>query len=474
MVSWTKAQIVQWSKVSPRHHDNSEQISSVAKIFVATTGLKGIMLASFALTKRLERAGHDVVCGSPIDNSQWADANQINFLQLPDIFAEQTTTNGSRSSNKQSGNWLVKLAKFVGRFLAYPVRMRRRIAQLRLDDCRQQLTLGKFDLLLCDVELHELILAAHSIGLPTLLLSPWLTLHPSDTCPPLNSLSSEIGDSDFSKDWQSLRNKNKAAETRQNFRRGFVSRKAALKRVAKRTGYPTENWLEYIWPQPFVCQNTSIISMVLEQLEFPTAPKTQMVYVGPMVDENRTAPQQSMPNFDIEFFESQKAAGKKIVLVTATTMSSEPTGLIEKLNAAALEHPNWLLILAPSAANTIPKGKAANLFLFDWIPQLELLRIADLSVNHGGINTINECIYFGVPMLIYPGGQHDQNGCTARARYHRIAKHGTNPQSIAIEIQAALVDQELKQRILTFKAYAHQYFQAKTLESYVEQSLNVN
>ena len=40
-------------------------------------------------------------------------------------------------------------------------------------------------------------------------------------------------------------------------------------------------------------------------------------------------------------------------------------------------------------------------------------------INHGGLGTIKECIYFGVPMIVFPM-MRDQPGNAARVAYHGL------------------------------------------------------
>lgn len=47
---------------------------------------------------------------------------------------------------------------------------------------------------------------------------------------------------------------------------------------------------------------------------------------------------------------------------------------------------------------SIPK----NVYIGKHLPQLEMLKKADLFISHGGMNSVNESIYFGVPMLLIP------------------------------------------------------------------------
>ena len=44
-----------------------------------------------------------------------------------------------------------------------------------------------------------------------------------------------------------------------------------------------------------------------------------------------------------------------------------------------------------------------NFYLYDYVPQAEVLEHADLFITHCGMNSVNDSIYFGVPMIGIPG-----------------------------------------------------------------------
>ncbi|WP_307102242.1 nucleotide disphospho-sugar-binding domain-containing protein [Arthrobacter globiformis] len=46
----------------------------------------------------------------------------------------------------------------------------------------------------------------------------------------------------------------------------------------------------------------------------------------------------------------------------------------------------------------------ANVLASRFVPQLEVLARAALFVTHGGMNSVNEAMYAGVPMLVIPQG----------------------------------------------------------------------
>jgi len=121
---------------------------------------------------------------------------------------------------------------------------------------------------------------------------------------------------------------------------------------------------------------------------------------------------------------------------------------------------------AQAAVQDLP----ANVHAFRYVPQLKVLAVADLSINHGGIHTIHECLHFGVPMLVYSGKRSDQPGCAARVHYHGIGlmadKDEDDSDAIQTKINAVITGayasavQKMQHRI------AH-YQQDKVLEQLV-------
>lgn len=43
-----------------------------------------------------------------------------------------------------------------------------------------------------------------------------------------------------------------------------------------------------------------------------------------------------------------------------------------------------------------------NIYAYSYVPQLEVLQHSDLFITHGGMNSVNEAMYYGVPMLVMP------------------------------------------------------------------------
>lgn len=61
------------------------------------------------------------------------------------------------------------------------------------------------------------------------------------------------------------------------------------------------------------------------------------------------------------------------------------------------------VILSTGKVNPESLGKLPdNFYAYSVVPQLEVLQYADLFITHGGMNSVNEAMYYGVPMLVMP------------------------------------------------------------------------
>ena len=94
----------------------------------------------------------------------------------------------------------------------------------------------------------------------------------------------------------------------------------------------------------------------------------------------------------------------------------------------------------------------ANVLLVNTAPQLKLLARASLMINHAGFNSVKECIFFGVPMNVYPmTGNTDTPAVAARVVYHGLGVKG-NYQKASVEqiggaIERVLGERSYKQRV---------------------------
>ncbi|AEI64907.1 glycosyltransferase [Corallococcus macrosporus] len=85
----------------------------------------------------------------------------------------------------------------------------------------------------------------------------------------------------------------------------------------------------------------------------------------------------------------------------------------------------WQLIVScgPLAQQLRHKALPPSIRVEASVPQLEVLSRACLFLNHAGIGSVREALYFGVPLLLFPAAV-DQPGLAARLVHHKLGLRG--------------------------------------------------
>jgi UDP:flavonoid glycosyltransferase YjiC (YdhE family) len=93
----------------------------------------------------------------------------------------------------------------------------------------------------------------------------------------------------------------------------------------------------------------------------------------------------------------------------------------ERLLEVMRRRPDWEFLLVDGSAAGVQARALGlpNVRVVPWAPQLAVLRRARVMLTHGGINSVKECIWSGVPMLVLPLAD-DQPGNGARVAYHGL------------------------------------------------------
>jgi UDP:flavonoid glycosyltransferase YjiC (YdhE family) len=96
-----------------------------------------------------------------------------------------------------------------------------------------------------------------------------------------------------------------------------------------------------------------------------------------------------------------------------------------------------------------------NVHFFSKVPQLLVLKNADLHITHGGLGSIKESIYYQVPMLVYPLDLvYDQNGNGLKVEHHGLGLRGIfnqdKPPAITDKLTRLLEDKTFKDNIGKF------------------------
>jgi zeaxanthin glucosyltransferase len=146
--------------------------------------------------------------------------------------------------------------------------------------------------------------------------------------------------------------------------------------------------------------HTPVLVLCPEELDFPgrrLVPGTH--YIGPCIAADRGGAI-SLPD------------DRPIAFCTMGTHDHRVRGAFVQAIVDATR--DWRLVIAADLAEPPPHVTARR-----DLPQLQVLARAAVAIVHGGLGTIKECIWSGVPMLVLPA-DHDQPGNAARVAYHGL------------------------------------------------------
>ncbi len=394
----------------------------MAHIAVITSGLTGILHSSFEVVSRLQAEGNRVTYLCPFDVRTKVENKGITYVQLPQINFHYWSAH-----NKLLLSWPSRVIHY---FKNLKTRNALGKSTLKINEFQDALSAIAPDSAIIDVELHELIYSAHALGIPFNLLSPWFPNIRTTNVPPITSgIVPGIGfrGSEFGISMLWIWNKVKASVKQgvscfmlKNYRR------SVLKNYAKELNIPSSSLGRSSFPPLFHYKEWPTLHMVLKEMDFPQKDFSSSIYVGPMVFNKRDHSQEKADPELLNIFESRRKGGRKIIYCSVSTLDRGDDTFVKKVIRAVQNQQDWVLIISLGGKLKITNfgNVPENVYLKEWVPQLQVLQNTDCSINHAGINTINECIHFKVPMLVYSGKRHDQNGCAARVTYHQIGLVG--------------------------------------------------
>jgi len=441
----------------------------MAHILLITTGLRGILHAGFEVIARLEAAGHRVTYACPRERREEVETQGFAYEQLPEVLSQPI--NRMPDFTKRSQRIFYSITHFKKR-------RKDALADLKINNITNTLRRLQPDLLLIDTELHEYIITSKSLDYQVIILSAWFTMWEAEGVPPLQSniIPNKNNRADIRRLWQQTRRERRKMVWRQKIRSFFANRGSILEMHARQAGFPIRELLRYQWPAPFGYRTLPVLSMTAWELEFPHTPRPNLHYIGPMVYAQRKDTKTTAQTKERlqRIFEEKRQNGQALIYCSFTTMRASDNAFVQKIIEAVAERPDWVLIMGHGGiiSDESPKNTPGNIHIFNWIPQLYVLEHADCSINHGGIHTINECIHFRVPMLVYSGQKSDQDGCAARVAYHQVGisadKNKDDVPTIRRNIEAVLSNPLFKKNLATIHEKYLAQKRDKTLERLIK------
>jgi MGT family glycosyltransferase len=102
-------------------------------------------------------------------------------------------------------------------------------------------------------------------------------------------------------------------------------------------------------------------------------------------------------------FSFERVGERRLIYVSLGTVNNADLGFFKACIEAFAGSSDFVMMstgkrVSPDAFGTLPD----NIAVFNWVPQLDVLRQADLFVTHGGMGGVHDGLYFGVPLLLVP------------------------------------------------------------------------
>lgn len=425
----------------------------MSHIVYVTNGMSSTLNSSLELSRRLVDAGHRVTYVSPADVEETVRAHGHAFHRFCQDRAFVQSAEEDPPPRAISPSTPAALVRWI---------LRRR--RLRREASRMQAFEALVrsldpDLLVLDYELHLPIITASTMDVPIVLAIVWFTIFRHPDLPPLEfrepPASGAVGRARVRLLWL----RSFAGGVTREWRRllsieGIRIRLSPpavdtlfiedIRAVARARGFDLRRAERTNWLRPLTYPEIPTLCFNLREMEFAHEPHPSLRYVGPMIARERTevrgkgASATAWSRFldDRESLESPRP----LVYCSLGTHWSADQAFLGRVMEVFRRRPDWDLVLGlgskldPRALHPVPE----NALVLAWAPQLEVLRIADVAITHGGITTINECVAYAVPMLVYSTGKVDQDGCAARVEHHGLGLVGDRERDGADEIERRL------------------------------------
>lgn len=414
----------------------------MAHIVFVTYGIASYLNAGFALAAQLRQRGHRITYVSSLDVGDAVRMQGFDFVLLQE---EHRIRQDPERLVLERMSWWRRL-----RHRAALIRVGRRQRHFYLQSSEWDGVMARLrpDLLLIDEELPETIMGTAYYGVPTLLVQYINATRRHPGVPPVSS--GLIPDGSWwnrlaiAMQWRWLLLKRGVFRTVAPLYFADTDRHSILQALAAKTGFvgrtSARHWFPIVFPE--------IPTLFLEapEYDFPHEGQVDGYYVGPMVWRERTDDVDDPEAMaSLQTFMMENAAQKRpLIYCSLGTTWHSNVAYLQRVIDAFRRHPAWDLVLVigrdtpPAAFHDVPQ----NVLLCSYVPQLMVLAQADLMLTHGGVGTINECITFDVPMIVYSTGNMEQHGSAARVVYHGMGLRG-DIDSASAETIAARIAQML-------------------------------
>lgn len=455
----------------------------MAEIVFIARGMMSPLNASLALCRRLQSAGHQITYVSHDDIDDVVTANGFSFVRLEE--------DRSIRDDAMAESW------------RNPVKWLRTMRSARhrsagLDEVERVIGALNPDLLIIDIEMHYAIIATALLRIPTVLAMNWFSVYRRPGFPPPESRNvpdqTIEGKRAAQSEWRAVRLRGLVARARHKIGRGGIGdlvrpigygtfHYADLKAVARARGFPLRNETDRRqWLRPYTYTRYPIVCFNALEMELPHVPPPNLEYVGPMVDLQRVEPRvtgEARARWEtVKKQRLSETPGRPLVYCSLGSYWAD-LPFLRMIVETFIRRSEWDLILGLGRQTSradfghLPD----NVTVLEWAPQLEVLALADVAINHAGVTSVNEAISLGVPIIAYSPDLTDQDGVAARIAYHGLgvaAEWDTDPARLEQHIEHVLDQESYRLNVQAMREAFRRYESDRVAEVAIERFLGTD
>ena len=394
---------------------------SMAEILCVSSGLPSVVYPALELARRLGADGHGVTFAGQSRDRELVEHLGLAFLPLEPSHYADFLQDDARTG-------------LFRRLRTVPDRQAQALDSVAVAGFREAIQKLGPDLVLIDGEMHEHILVAMGTGVRIALLNSFCSIWKRPGLPPPHHLvrpgvglrGSRPGIAFL---WRLLRWRKRYRAFTHRVRRLGCDRLSILRLLAEEAGLDLERETDdRQWLIPFTYRRLPVLSLHALEFEFPHRPPPHVRYVGPqLLEQRKDRPMSEADEARLTALLDRRRDGNcRLIYAGFGSAFSTDVEFLRRLFGVVAERPDWELVVslgggpAPDDLGTPPE----RVHTFEWLPQLRVLEQADVAVTHGGINTLDECVLSGVPVLVYCGFETDMGGNTARVLHHGLGLAG--------------------------------------------------
>ena len=165
--------------------------------------------------------------------------------------------------------------------------------------------------------------------------------------------------------------------------------KAFTKNIAKNVSMKTDTWLEEIIYNP---PGLNLVYTLREYQPYEDEfPDEQYKFLGPSIYERKK-----------EVFDFVKDKNSVIYISLGTVLKGAVSFFQNCIEAFRGENVDVIISVGKKFNVKKLKSVPSNVHIYDFVPQLEVLKMTDVFVTHGGMNSVSEALGLGIPMVVIP------------------------------------------------------------------------